>query len=186
MTCPRCRHENPLGAKFCVECASPLGRGCARCGTSLPPGARFCPQCAHPADTVPTRAVASPEAYTPNHLAERILDSRAAIEGERKQVTVLFADMKGSMELLADRDPEDARRIVDPVCRPPRSRRSAPATPMRSSFDRSRRSASTRSGRRTASFTRRTCSLGVPTLDLHHLQRVAAEVAPLVRASSRL
>src|SRR5213078_4031723 len=57
----------------------------------------------------------SPEAYTPKHLAERILTSRGALEGERKQVTVLFADLKGSMELLADRDPEDARRILDPV-----------------------------------------------------------------------
>src|SRR5207249_10683414 len=58
---------------------------------------------------------ASPEAYTPSHLAERILTARSALEGERKQVTVLFADLKGSMELLADRDPEDARKILDPV-----------------------------------------------------------------------
>jgi len=53
----------------------------------------------------------SPEVYTPKHLAERILTSKAALEGERKQVTVLFADLKGSMELLADRDPDEARRI---------------------------------------------------------------------------
>src|SRR5436190_2456682 len=58
---------------------------------------------------------ASPEAYTPSHLAERILTARSALEGERKQVTVLFADLKGSMELLADRDPEEARKILDPV-----------------------------------------------------------------------
>src|SRR5262245_18691538 len=58
-----------------------------------------------------TRALA----YTPKHLAERILTSKAALEGERKQVTVLFADLKGSMELLADRDPEEARKILDPV-----------------------------------------------------------------------
>src|SRR5213075_236416 len=57
----------------------------------------------------------SPEAYTPKHLAERILTSRSALEGERKQVTVLFADLKGSMELLADRDPEEARHLLDPV-----------------------------------------------------------------------
>src|SRR5438034_288979 len=57
----------------------------------------------------------SPQTYTPQHLAERILTSRAALEGERKQVTVLFADLKGSMELLADRDPEEARAILDPV-----------------------------------------------------------------------
>src|SRR5262249_39653978 len=57
----------------------------------------------------------APEAYTPRHLADRILTSRVSLEGERKQVTVLFADLKGSMELLADRDPEEARKILDPV-----------------------------------------------------------------------
>jgi class 3 adenylate cyclase len=57
----------------------------------------------------------SPESYTPKHLVEKILTSRSALEGERKQVTVLFADLKGSMELLADRDPEEARKILDPV-----------------------------------------------------------------------
>ena len=56
-----------------------------------------------------------PLAYTPAHLAEKILLSRSALEGERKQVTVLFADLKGSLELLADRDPEEARQLLDPV-----------------------------------------------------------------------
>jgi len=63
----------------------------------------------------PATRFAAPESYTPSYLAERILTSKAALEGERKQVTVLFADLKGSMELLADRDPEEARRILDPV-----------------------------------------------------------------------
>jgi len=57
----------------------------------------------------------SPESYTPKHLAEKILTSKSALEGERKQVTVLFADLRGSMELLAERDPEEARRLLDPV-----------------------------------------------------------------------
>src|SRR6266404_3346666 len=57
----------------------------------------------------------SPDSYTPKHLAEKILSSKSVLEGERKQVTVLFADLKGSMELLADRDPEEARKILDPV-----------------------------------------------------------------------
>ena len=57
----------------------------------------------------------APLAYTPPYLAEKILTSRSALEGERKQVTVLFADLKGSMELLADRDPEEARHLLDPV-----------------------------------------------------------------------
>ena len=119
MNCPRCRHENGAGAKFCEECAAPLARTCANCGRQLSPSAKFCTECAHPAGTADVtstvRRFASPESYTPKHLAERILTSKAALEGERKQVTVLFADLKGSMELLADRDPEEARRILDPV-----------------------------------------------------------------------
>src|SRR5262249_59310958 len=109
--CPRCQTENPPQAKFCLECASPLTQACASCGTSLPPAAKFCPECAHPVGgsaraPEPPRFV-SPDTYTPKHLAEKILTSKSALEGERKQVTVLFPDLKGSMELLADRDPEE-------------------------------------------------------------------------------
>ena len=96
-----------------------MTRACGRCGHSLSPTAKFCPECAHPtgvAAAVPgTPRLTAPEHYTPKHLAERILSSRGALEGERKQVTVLFADLKGSTELLADRDPEEARGILDPV-----------------------------------------------------------------------
>jgi hypothetical protein len=117
--CPHCRHENPAGAKFCEECAAPLVPRCAGCGHPLSPTAKFCPECAHPAGIVPSAPppvrFGSPESYTPRHLAEKILTSKSALEGERKQVTVLFADLKGSMELLADRDPEDARGLLDPV-----------------------------------------------------------------------
>src|SRR5438094_985675 len=114
MQCPACRHENPAQAKFCLECgARPVGR-CARCGTELPPSAKFCLECGERVAS-PGAMTASPSAppatYTPKHLAERILTTRAALEGERKQVTVLFADLKGSMELLTDRDPEEARKI---------------------------------------------------------------------------
>jgi class 3 adenylate cyclase/tetratricopeptide (TPR) repeat protein len=112
LKCPRCRHENDAGAKFCEECAAPLARACARCGRALSPTAKFCSECAHP--TGPS-AAPNPESYTPRHLAEKILTSRGALEGERKLVTVLFADLKGSMELLADRDPEEARKLLDPV-----------------------------------------------------------------------
>jgi class 3 adenylate cyclase/tetratricopeptide (TPR) repeat protein len=120
MKCPKCCHENEEGAKFCEECAAPLGRACAKCGRPLSPKAKFCPACAHPTslapETIGTIArLSSPESYTPKYLAEKILTSKAALEGERKQVTVLFADLKGSMELLADRDPEDARKLLDPV-----------------------------------------------------------------------
>ena len=116
MKCPRCQQENPPQAKFCLECATPLALRCANCSTELPAGAKFCFECATPvgAPGSPPR-FASPETYTPKHLAEKILTSKAALEGERKQVTVLFADLKGSMELLADRDPEEARKLLDPV-----------------------------------------------------------------------
>src|SRR5262245_5730015 len=63
----------------------------------------------------PTASAPAPLTYTPPYLAEKILTSRRALEGERKQVTVLFADLKGSMALLADRDPEEARQLLDPV-----------------------------------------------------------------------
>src|SRR5262249_22520135 len=119
MKCPRCQYENEAGAKFCEECATPLARTCSNCGRPLSATAKFCPECAHPASPAAPAPTAqrfiSPESYTPKHLAEKILTSKAALEGERKQVTVLFADLKGSMELLADRDPEEARKILDPV-----------------------------------------------------------------------
>ena len=115
MQCPRCQHENSTGMKFCGECAAPLGSTCPSCGAGNPPENKFCGQCAAPLRTIPTAKLAPPERYTPKHLAEKILTSRTALEGERKQVTVLFADLKGSMELLADRDPEDARKLLDPV-----------------------------------------------------------------------
>jgi class 3 adenylate cyclase/tetratricopeptide (TPR) repeat protein len=119
MQCPRCQHHNETGAKFCEECAAPLAHACAQCGRPLSATAKFCPECAHPTG-LPVAAPRaprfdSPESYIPKHLAEKILTSKSALEGERKQVTVLFADLKGSMELLADRDPEEARKLLDPV-----------------------------------------------------------------------
>jgi class 3 adenylate cyclase/tetratricopeptide (TPR) repeat protein len=121
MQCPRCQQDNPPNAKFCFECGAALAPACASCGTALPAAAKFCPECAHPVAAAAPPAVApaarfaSPEAYTPQHLAEKILTSKTALAGERKLITVLFADLKGSMELLADRDPEEARGILDPV-----------------------------------------------------------------------
>jgi len=79
------------------------------------PGKRFCGSCGAPIAVQASGRFPSPQSYTPKHLAEKILTSRFAVEGERKQVTVLFADLKGSMELLADRDPEEARKLLDPV-----------------------------------------------------------------------
>ena len=89
---------------------------CPRCGHAAQPHARFCSACGAPLVGAPDPArFGAPQAYTPPHLAERIRGSRARLAGERKQVTVLFADVQGSMELLADRDPEEAGRILDQV-----------------------------------------------------------------------
>ena len=114
MKCPRCQAQNDAGARFCEDCGARLEAVCPSCGTAVTPGKKFCRSCGAALTAEPTR-FASPESYTPKHLAEKILTSRSALEGERKQVTVLFADVKGSMELLADRDPEEARKILDPV-----------------------------------------------------------------------
>src|SRR5437016_6062991 len=117
--CPRCRRESAAAAVFCDECGTRLGATCSECGEANRQDAKFCRKCGQRVGAAlaprETAGFSSPESYTPKHLAERILVSRAALEGERKQVTVLFADLKGSMELLADRDPEDARSILDPV-----------------------------------------------------------------------
>src|SRR5215470_5427758 len=112
MTCPRCRQDSPEHATFCSGCGIRLVPSCARCGTELPASTRFCLQCGHPVGAVPR---SSPASYTPNHLAEKILGAGTSLEGERKHVTVLFADLKASWELLADRDPEEARTLLDPV-----------------------------------------------------------------------
>ena len=116
MQCPRCQHENPSAVKFCGECGARLELLCPSCRASNPPANKFCNECGGALHSGAAAAqFTSPQAYTPKHLAEKILTSKSALEGERKQVTVLFADMKGSMELLADRDPEEARKLLDPI-----------------------------------------------------------------------
>jgi hypothetical protein len=102
-----------------MQCGAALARGCASCGAALPGGARFCPGCgastpASPASLTPRPAPErTPRAYTPKHLADKILASRAALEGERKQVTVLFADVKGSLELAEQTGAEEWHAILD-------------------------------------------------------------------------
>jgi class 3 adenylate cyclase/tetratricopeptide (TPR) repeat protein len=117
MQCPQCQAENPERARFCEDCGARLEFKCPHCGEAATPGKKFCASCGGSLAALPTVAcpAPSPQDYTPQHLAERIIGSRGALEGERKQVTILFADLKGSMELLADRDPEEARSILDPV-----------------------------------------------------------------------
>src|SRR5262249_31311298 len=114
MRCLRCQATNPERARFCEECGAPLARTCPHCRAEVSSGKRFCWSCGGQLNDSATDPV-PPVAYTPEHLAERILTSKAAFEGERKKITVLFADTKASMELLADRDPEEARKLLDPV-----------------------------------------------------------------------
>jgi Double zinc ribbon len=88
LKCPRCQHINPQGARFCEECATPLARTCSNCGTALSATAKFCHACAHPVAAGAGTTSRAPDSYTPKHLAEKILTSKSALEGERKQVTV--------------------------------------------------------------------------------------------------
>jgi class 3 adenylate cyclase/predicted ATPase len=120
MRCPNCDAENPAGLKFCEQCAAPFKRRCARCSFENSPTARFCGECAAPlsANTATVSADAPPIPPSPpiRITAERT-DAASALEGERKTVTALFADIKGSTELMEDLDPEEARAIIDPALR---------------------------------------------------------------------
>jgi class 3 adenylate cyclase/tetratricopeptide (TPR) repeat protein len=107
MHCPGCQQDNPASARFCVACGTRLTAACAACGAELPGGARFCPACGAAAGAAAPASGPAPDAYTPRHLAERILTSRAALQGERKPVTVLFCDLVGSTG-LAERLGADA------------------------------------------------------------------------------
>src|SRR5262249_17300070 len=108
MQCSSCGEQNRDDSRFCLQCGARLARRCPSCGRDLPAGARFCDSCGTALGAPGDRDVASPRSV-PGHLADKILRTRAAMEGERKHVTVLFADVKGSMELVAERDPEEAR-----------------------------------------------------------------------------
>src|SRR5712692_8507955 len=142
MRCASCEFENPQGTQFCEECGSKLIRACPSCGREVRPTAKFCGGCGTPLTTRQKgrrgrgaegkrrkdrlassvqRLESKPIAYTPKHLAERILaereamEARGAVDGERKTITALFADIKDSTALIEDLDPEDARRIIDPA-----------------------------------------------------------------------
>jgi hypothetical protein len=120
MHCPSCGFDNPEGMKFCGRCGTGLSPRCPQYGFENPAGFAFCGQCGTPRTgqtpaLIPSSLPPRPQVYTPNHLAEKSLTGRNALEGERQQVTMPFADLKGSMELLADRDPAEARQILEPV-----------------------------------------------------------------------
>jgi class 3 adenylate cyclase len=106
MTCSRCGLDNPAGMKFCGNCAASIVSVCAKCRAENPPQSKFCGQCAAPLGAAP------PDSPAPASIAN---DDASPSEGERKTVTALFADIKGSMDLMEGLDPEEARAIVDPA-----------------------------------------------------------------------
>jgi class 3 adenylate cyclase/tetratricopeptide (TPR) repeat protein len=117
-TCNGCGFESPVGRKFCGQCGQTLALSCPECNAANPAGFKFCGDCGASIATAATSpdvpaVERSPRAYTPKHLAEKILQSKSALEGERKQVTVLFADVQGSMELAEHLDPEQWHTILE-------------------------------------------------------------------------
>jgi class 3 adenylate cyclase len=115
MNCHRCRAVNAAGRRFCSECGTSLLVPCPACGFSNESGAKYCGGCRAtlPSEPLfPPALAASPQSYTPRHLAEKILISRSALEGERKQVTVLFVDVSGFTSLSEHLDPEDVHEVM--------------------------------------------------------------------------
>ena len=141
LQCPRCGHTYGAAAKFCDQCGAPRAVACAACGAANSGAARFCSNCGSALatkDAAPARAadsgapaadrprttevapaaggpVPARHAYTPAYLVERILTSRSALEGERKLVTVLFADIADSSALAQRVDPERLRQLIGEV-----------------------------------------------------------------------
>ncbi|HMH48683.1 MAG TPA: adenylate/guanylate cyclase domain-containing protein [Candidatus Acidoferrum sp.] len=124
MTCQHCRFENPPGMRFCGQCGAALALRCPQCGVEAPPQFKFCGQCGASLTAASAGTISVPPAdaaaggpkvggYTPKHLADKILKSRSALEGERRQVTVLFGDVAGFTTLAEHLDPEEVHRIIN-------------------------------------------------------------------------
>jgi predicted ATPase/class 3 adenylate cyclase len=124
MKCPKCQFDNPRDAKFCTNCGNKLQIVCPQCAKTNPPGSKFCSECGHnltlPAEPSPkelsfAEKLDKIQRYLPGGLTEKILAQRGKIEGERRQVTVLFSDMKGFTPLTEQLGPEEAYSIMDQV-----------------------------------------------------------------------
>ena len=116
MKCPKCQTDNKEGAKFCIECGYKFELKCPQCGHPLPPPAKFCEECGYQLSKLkeaPSIDYSKPKSYTPKFLADKILTTRSSIEGERKLVTVLFADVANYTSMSEKLDPEEVRQIVD-------------------------------------------------------------------------
>ena len=124
MKCPKCQTDNKEGAKFCLECGQKLEVKCPECGHAVPPGAKFCNECGHqlslPSKPTPKELsfdekLQKIQKYLPRGLTEKVLSQRDKIEGEPRQVTVMFADMQGFTPLVEKLGPEEAYSIMDQV-----------------------------------------------------------------------
>ncbi|MDJ0819610.1 MAG: adenylate/guanylate cyclase domain-containing protein, partial [Desulfobacterales bacterium] len=124
MQCPECQFENPEDSNFCLECGQKLEQKCPQCEKALPIGAKFCNGCGYKLVAKPTSSskdlsfddkLAKIQKYLPKGLTDKILSQRDRIEGERKQVTVMFCDMAGFTSLSENLDPEKAYAIIDQV-----------------------------------------------------------------------
>jgi predicted ATPase/class 3 adenylate cyclase len=124
MKCPRCKFETPVGAKFCNECGQKLEISCSECSRINPPGSKFCIECGHQLTQLPAtqpmdlsfdQKIEKIQKYLPKGLTEKILAQRDRIEGERKQVTVMFCDMEGFTPLVEELGSEEAYSIMDEV-----------------------------------------------------------------------
>ncbi len=116
MICPQCQSENREGVKFCEDCGARMDVECPNCKAKVPPGKKFCGDCGHDLRKLkeaPPIDYQQPRSYTPKFLADKILTSRSAIEGERKLVTVLFADVARFTAMSEKLDPEDVHEIMD-------------------------------------------------------------------------
>lgn len=121
MDCSACGASNPSESRRCRGCGAPLAERCAVCGELVPFSNRFCGHCGARCERDPSAVIADDAGsmgapiQLPQHLARRILDSRGVLEGERKQITILFADIKGSTALIDQLDPEDAELRLRPA-----------------------------------------------------------------------
>ncbi len=116
MRCPKCQFENRAGARFCKKCGGSLGLRCPACGSPHESDSAFCDECGRSltaSKSPPSLDYSQPRSYTPRFLADKILTARQSIEGERKLVTVLFADVAGYTSMSEKLDPEDVQQIMD-------------------------------------------------------------------------
>ena len=116
MQCPKCQFDNREGIKFCEDCGAKFEIECPACKADIPIGRKFCGECGHQlipiSEDLPVDYTQL-QSYTPKHLAEKILTNRSAIEGERKLVTVLFADVANYTSIAEKLDPEEIHQIMD-------------------------------------------------------------------------